>query len=142
MLKEKSCGAIIYRKSKGNIEFLLLKHNNGGHYSFPKGHVECNETETETALREILEETGLTVTLLDDFRECVTYSPNPNAIKDVIYFIAQADFQTVSIQQLEISDCCWVNFKQAQGILSYQNDKQLLKKAANFLQSLQVVLQN
>ena len=51
MLHEKSCGAIVYRKSHGNTEILLIKHINSGHWSFPKGHVEGNETEVETAIR-------------------------------------------------------------------------------------------
>ncbi len=42
MLHEKSCGAIVYRKSHGNTEILLIKHINSGHWSFPKGHVEGN----------------------------------------------------------------------------------------------------
>ena len=58
---EKSCGAIVFRKFHGNIELLLIKHANGGHWSFPKGHVEAGETEVETAIREIREETGIEV---------------------------------------------------------------------------------
>ena len=50
---EKSCGAIVYRKFHGNTELLLIKHANGGHWSFPKGHVEAGETELQTAEREI-----------------------------------------------------------------------------------------
>ena len=61
MMHEKSCGAIVYRKSHGNIEILLIKHVNSGHWSFPKGHVEGTETEIETAKREIKEETGYEV---------------------------------------------------------------------------------
>ena len=61
MLHEKSCGAIVYRRFHGNIEILLIKHINSGHWSFPKGHVEGDETELETARREIKEETGLDV---------------------------------------------------------------------------------
>ena len=57
MIKEKSCGAIVYRKYHGNTEILLIKHINSGHWSFPKGHVERGETEVQTAHREILEET-------------------------------------------------------------------------------------
>ena len=54
MLHEKSCGAIVYRKYHGNTEILLIKHINSGHWSFPKrGHVEGDETEEETAKREI-----------------------------------------------------------------------------------------
>ena len=47
MQHEKSCGAIVYRKFHGNIELLLIKNQNGGHWSFPKGHVEGAETEEE-----------------------------------------------------------------------------------------------
>ena len=56
MQHEKSCGAIVYRKSHGNTEILLIKHINSGHWSFPKGHMENGETEIETAIREIKEE--------------------------------------------------------------------------------------
>ena len=75
MLHEKSCGAIVYRKYHGNTEILLIKHINSGHWSFPKGHVEGNETEEETAKREIMEETGIDVNLDTTFREIVSYSP-------------------------------------------------------------------
>ena len=51
MLHEKSCGAIVYRRFHGNIEILLIKHVNSGHWSFPKGHVEENETEEDAADR-------------------------------------------------------------------------------------------
>ena len=44
---------------------------------FPKGHVEKKETEEETALREIKEETGLKVALDTAFRKMVTYLPSP-----------------------------------------------------------------
>ena len=40
MSYEKSCGAVVFRKYHGNIELLLIKHVVGGHWSFPKGHVE------------------------------------------------------------------------------------------------------
>ena len=60
MRKEKSCGALVVRRGAESPEILLIKHN-GGHWAFPKGHVEAGETEEETALREVQEETGLTV---------------------------------------------------------------------------------
>ena len=90
MLHEKSCGAIVYRKSHGNTEILLIKHVNSGHWSFPKGHVEGNETELETAQREIKEETGIDVILDPTFRETVSYSPKKDTHKIVVYFLAKA----------------------------------------------------
>lgn len=67
MLNEKSCGALVYRKYHGNTEILLIKHLNSGHWSFPKGHVEEGETEVETAIREIKEETGIDVMIDQSF---------------------------------------------------------------------------
>ena len=46
--------------------FLLIQQK-AGHYGFPKGHVEKNETEVETAIREIKEETGLEVKIYNNF---------------------------------------------------------------------------
>ena len=54
--REKSCGCIIINKNK----VLLIKQTKG-HWGFPKGHVEKDETEIETAIREVKEETGLDV---------------------------------------------------------------------------------
>ena len=67
MITEKSCGAIVYTKESGNIKYVIIRSKEGI-YGFPKGHIEENESETETALREVAEEVGLTVTLISKFR--------------------------------------------------------------------------
>ena len=66
MLHEKSCGAVLFTTEKGIKKFLLVESN---YFGFPKGHVEENETEQETALREIKEETGVDATIIPGFRE-------------------------------------------------------------------------
>ena len=104
MLHEKSCGGIVYRKYHGNTEILLIKHINSGHWSFPKGHVEGDETEIETAKREIMEETGIDVNLDPTFREIVTYSPRKDTQKIVVYFIAKAKNTDFVPQEEEIAE--------------------------------------
>ena len=84
MRKEKSCGAVIYKYIDNELFILLLKHNLG-HWSFAKGHVEDSETEQETAIREIKEETNLDVTINSDFRYVITYSPYEGAISMITY---------------------------------------------------------
>lgn len=129
MLQEKSCGAIVFRKFHGNIEILLIKHVNSGHWSFPKGHVEANETELETAQREIMEETGIDVILDPTFRETVSYSPKKDTQKIVVYFLAQAKNYDFKAQAEEISDIRWVDVGYAVNILTYENDKVIVGKA-------------
>jgi 8-oxo-dGTP pyrophosphatase MutT (NUDIX family) len=129
MLHEKSCGAIVYRKSHGNIEILLIRHINSGHWSFPKGHVEEGETEVETAKREIMEETSIDVIIDPTFRETVTYSPRRDTMKVVVYFLAKAKNVDYIPQADEISEIKWVDIVHATNILSYENDKNIVTKA-------------
>ena len=129
MMHEKSCGAIVYRRHHGNIEILLIKHVNSGHWSFPKGHVEANETEVETALREIKEETGIDVIIDPTFRETVTYFPRKDTQKVVVYFIAKAKNFDYVRQEEEIAEIKWVDVGYATSVLTYENDKSIVNKA-------------
>lgn len=129
MLHEKSCGAIVYRRFHGNIEILLIKHVNSGHWSFPKGHVEGDETELETAKREIKEETGLDVILDQTFRETVSYSPRRDTQKIVVYFLALARNYDFVPQEEEIAEIRWVDIVRAARMLTYENDKTIVNKA-------------
>ncbi len=129
MQHEKSCGAIVYRKFHGNTELLLIKNQNGGHWSFPKGHVEADETEEETALREIKEETGIEVILDTSFRHVITYTPKKETTKDVVYFLAKAVTYDYTPQEAEIAQIKWVEINHAASILSYDNDRQLVAQA-------------
>jgi len=129
MLHEKSCGAIVYRRYHGNVEILLIKHVNSGHWSFPKGHVEGDETELETARREIKEETGLDVIIDQTFRETVSYSPKRDTQKLVVYFLALARNYDYVPQEEEIAEIRWVDIIRAPGMLTYENDKTIVNKA-------------
>lgn len=129
MLHEKSCGAIVYRRFHGNVEVLLIKHINSGHWSFPKGHVEGEETEVETARREIKEETGLNVIIDQTFRETVSYSPKRDTQKIVVYFLAMARNYDFIPQAEEIAEIRWVDIGRATQLLTYENDKTIISKA-------------
>lgn len=129
MQYEKSCGAIVFRKYHGNTELLLIRHANGGYWSFPKGHVEEGETEIETATREVKEETGIDIMIDSSFREVVSYSPKKDTQKDVIYFLGMAKNSSPIPQPDEIAQVKWVEISRVHTILSYDNDRQLVNKA-------------
>lgn len=140
MQKEKSCGALVYRKAGDKLQLLILRHRMGGHWSFPKGHVEKGETETETALREVKEETGLSIELFDGFREMVTYSPRPGIKKDVVYFLGFARDSRTTRQEEEISEIRWIDLDQTYDYLTYDNDRRLIKSAKRYMKQHQPVV--
>ena len=113
MRKEKSCGAIVFYLEGDKEQILLIKHANSGHWSFPKGHVEAGETELETAVREIKEETGVDAIVDTRFRQVVTYSPKKDVIKDVVYFFATTKDYETNNQEEEVSACRWVDIDKA-----------------------------
>lgn len=134
MLKEKSCGAIVYKSDKNNPpKILLIKNRNGGHWSFPKGHKEFGESEYETALREIKEETGLTVDLKEGFRKTIFYSPKPHIKKEVVYFIAESKTDETILQEEEVSEAIWVDLEEASRLVTFDNDKKLINGAKKFI---------
>lgn len=124
MIKEKSCGIIVFDQGK----VLLIKHN-GGHISFPKGHVEEGETEKETAFREVKEETGIEAKILSDKTFKNTYSPNEGYIKDVFYFIGEKIGGELNPQLEEVSICDFFEIDDALNTLTYSIDKKILKEA-------------
>ena len=132
MIKEKSCGAVVY-KQDGESTYILIEKMKAGHFSIPKGHVENNETEVETALREIKEETNLEVIIDSNFREVVSYSPYSGCIKDVVFFVAKAITFDVKEQLIEVSNILWLKPDEAINILTFESDKEIVRKALKYI---------
>src|SRR3989344_1806324 len=74
-MNEKSAGAIIFRKDKEEIKYLLLQYKfKTIYWDFPKGNVEEKEKDEDTVKREIKEETGIeSIEILPEFKEKVNY---------------------------------------------------------------------
>jgi len=133
MRQEKSCGAVIFREDESARRFYLILKSTQGHTTLCKGHVEGNETEHETAVREIREETGLTVDFMDGFREVITYSPYRGCRKDVVFFLARAAGGTLTCQPEEVADARFLPFDAALESLTHASDRAILQEAHRFL---------
>lgn len=133
MKTEKSCGIVVFREVDHKIEYLLLKSRMHEDWGFPKGHVEGNETEYETAKREVLEEAGLDVKIIEGFRAPIEYLVKENIYKTVIYFVGVFENQEVHMQASEIIDFVWVDFDQALKQLAHDNTKEVILKVNQFL---------
>ena len=134
MIYEKACGAVVYTILNGQIHYVIIQQQEGFH-GFPKGHVEKNETEEETALREIYEEVGLRPTLIKGFKVIDEY-PLPhkqNVIKQVVYFLAEYNSQTIIIQEEELLGAMLLPYEEAIKILDYESSRKVLAQADHFL---------
>ena len=136
---EKSCGAVVFTRTAKGIEYVIVRSLEG-YYGFPKGHCEANETEEETASREIREETGLTVRFIPGFRSEDVYPiPKlPGVMKQVVYFLAEYRQQKIYHQREELSDACLMTFEDAMDALQWESAKVILKKANDYLTKMEI----
>ncbi len=131
MLNEKSAGAVVFRRGK-SIEYLLLLST---YWGFPKGIIEAGEDERTTAAREVREETGLEVSLLDGFREVDEYwyrRKGERVHKQAIFYLGEAKGRETKISW-EHEDMEWMTYDQAMEKLQFAGLRRLLTQANEFL---------
>jgi 8-oxo-dGTP pyrophosphatase MutT (NUDIX family) len=148
MAQEKSVGAVIYRKENDKIYYLLLKYKEK-HWDFVKGHIEPNETEEQTLLRETEEEAGLLdLKIAKGFREYFKYVFRQYKekmskedlekgkiawiFKIVIFYLAETKTKEIKLSP-EHQDYKWLIYEEAIKQTTFKNAKELLKKANNFI---------
>lgn len=143
MRKEISAGIIVYHKTQGGPEFLLL-YKGKNYWNFPKGKLEGEkESSYKAALREVYEETGLG-------RGDLKFDPRFNArnsfflsdkkrklLKIVIFFLAETSNPVVRISS-EHKGYAWLPYREALRLLTYQIYKNNLKKAYEIIRGKSV----
>ena len=127
---EKSCGAVIYNK---NLEKYLIVKMYNGNWGFPKGHVEEGETEIETAIREVKEETDIDIQIKDSFRETISYIPNEKTIKEVVFFLGIVNSEKLEIDTEEIEDFKWCTCEEALKLITYKVQRDVLEKVSKHI---------
>ena len=136
MNHERACGAVVYTKKNNEILYLIVKSIKGD-YGFPKGHAENDESDIQTASREILEETGVNVNFINDFKFESEYHPDgdQNILKHLILFLAYFENQEISTQKEELLSADLMNFQSALNVLKFDNLKNALRQADDFIKS-------
>lgn len=136
MTSEKSCGAVVFTRSNDSIRHVIIRSNEGI-YGFPKGHIENGEMEQETALREIYEETGLSVHIIDGFRQEISYPvitrEGYTVQKQVVYFLAEYSEQVLLPQESEVSEIQLLSFAEALPLFQFEDTRRILERAQAFL---------
>jgi len=141
MIKERSAGAVIFRKESDIIYYLLLFYSQK-HWDFPKGHLENEETDEQAARREVEEETGIKdLIFIPEFKkEIKYYFRGKNAekgekhliSKTVVFFLAKTQTKDVKIS-FEHEAFEWLSYEEAFKKITFKNSKNILKSANKFL---------
>ena len=136
MKREFSAGGIIFKQTKSGPIFLLIKNMamrdpDKSYWGFPKGHLNAGESSKEAAIREVKEEVGLRVEIIDKIgQSSYIFQVNGEKIfKIVTMFLMQVKKGQILIQDLEISEAKWLGSEQVLELLSFSNDKKLFQKA-------------
>ena len=136
-----SYGVIPYIKEEGVLKFLLIhqfsKMRGDTYWIFPKGHPEVGESEEETAMRELVEETSLKLASpLSEKTFTIEYDfihEDTQTNKKVVYFLAEAASKEVVLQEEEVSEAGWFSYEEAREKITYESSKQLLDEVLAFL---------
>ena len=130
--REKSCGAVVYNPERQS--FLIIKMLNGN-WGFPKGHTENQETDIQTAIREVTEETGIKIEILDGFKKSIKYIPFPEVLKEVIFFIGITKEEKVVIDKGEIEDYMWCSYEEALKMITYKPQRDIMESSLQFIKN-------
>ena len=130
-----SAGAILFRDTRGQREYLLLK-SRPGDWEFPKGGVEPGEELQQTAIREVEEEAGIEdFRLIDGFRDEYDYvfQANGNTIYKTVHLFIAKSFEASAELSHEHRDLQWRDYEQAINTITQDGPRDILRDAHDFL---------
>ena len=138
LVDERSAGAVIFRRAADGPKYLILNYP-AGHWDFPKGHVEENESEEQTVRREVKEETGISdITIFNGFRKKILYDYRSNGrsvTKQVVFYLAETKLREIHLSW-EHKGFTWSPFNQARTKVTFLNARLILESAHDHLQNL------
>ena len=130
-------GGLVVHPGEHGTEVLLVHRPRYDDWSFPKGKRDGDETDEETAVREVLEETGLAVVLGHELGEA-RYRDSKGRPKVVRYWLMTPDPDDPGpgfTPNHEVDELRWCSLAEAARLLTYAHDRALLSHAAEGLES-------
>jgi 8-oxo-dGTP pyrophosphatase MutT (NUDIX family) len=136
MQEEASFGVIPLSNEKGHWEVFLIQHRRGGHWGFPKGRAELNETSERAAMRELKEETNLDIVRFlsqEPLHEKYhLYRSGKRVSKMVLYYLAEVEGD-IFLQQEEIEEGAWFTLQEARTKLTHSEGRAILTQVEKIL---------
>ena len=130
---EYSAGGVVFRPSKnGGWEIVAVQRARHGDWSLPKGHIEEGETRKQAAVREVKEESGIDVRVVHPLGEVDYFFRKPGGglvHKTVYHFLLEATSDELCGPNWEVSEARWVGINEADALLTYAKDKDVVAMA-------------
>jgi ADP-ribose pyrophosphatase YjhB (NUDIX family) len=138
---ETSAGGLILNLADPDIPAALIaRHDRRGRliWSLPKGHIEAGETAQDAALREVLEETGITGNIVGSLGVITFWfiAEQRRIHKTVHHFLMTATGGELSDDDAEVDAVEWVPLAEVSGRLAYADERRLLDRAYVLLDEL------
>jgi 8-oxo-dGTP pyrophosphatase MutT (NUDIX family) len=134
--EEVSAGGIVFRRSADGVRFLLIR-DSYKNWGFPKGHLERGESPDGAAVREVEEETGLRGLSLKGPVEIIDwhFRFRGRLVHKICHFflIEAAAGQPRPLRKEGITACTWHTLEEAVALVSYDNARTVLARAAALL---------
>lgn len=134
---EKLGGSVVFAEHEGNY-YIALVHDVFGHWTLPKGHIEEDESVKEATVREMQEEIGIPVTILEELgvNEYVASDPEKGKIrKQVTYFLSEGKYQDLTLGTSGgLDDTKWFKLQDILDLNFYDDILPLITKALTILQ--------
>ncbi|MFA5132023.1 MAG: transcription antitermination factor NusB [Candidatus Paceibacterota bacterium] len=133
--RELLAGAVVCSRHDNKLHIGLV-HDVFGYWTLPKGKIEAGENEQQGAAREIQEEIGIAVTILDKLGENEYIANKPEQgkiVKHVSYYLASAEYLPLTLEHKEnkggLDDAKWFEAKEVLDLRMYDDIKPLVEKA-------------
>lgn len=126
----------MYRTNGASYDFVAVQRARHDDWSLPKGHIEEGESQEEAALREVREETGIEAQVICSLGEVVYFfrrSKGDLVRKTVYHFLLEALSDELGGPNWEVAESRWVPIAEAGSILSYENDRNIVREAFSLL---------
>jgi 8-oxo-dGTP diphosphatase len=126
-----AAGVVCWREQDGKLEVALVHREVYKDWGFPKGKLDPGEQLPQTAVREVLEESGFKVRLGRKLG-VINYQVGEGLDKEVHYWASQVTAKAIAKQKFlpnkEIAKVEWIAAKEALALLSYEHDQKLLQQ--------------
>ncbi|MDN6442851.1 MAG: NUDIX hydrolase [Acidipropionibacterium jensenii] len=124
-----AAGAVVLRRTaEGTVQVLAVHRPRYDDISLPKGHQEPGEDSPVTAVREVLEETGVRIRLSANLQPIEYEMPNKMA-KLVQWWVGTVCSEHPHEPDEEVDQAMWLDLAEARTRLSYATDVQVLEEA-------------